>query len=206
MIISKLHMIPIKANNHMKILLLLFLLFTVLISEAQQKEQFLIEGQLVGQDGLPVEDAYIFNFRETDKYVSRANGVFKIWVQASDSLAISHISYLRKVVSVFDIMMSPIVTLVKDSIYLKDINVSPSQRTEREIAMRNIKSIDFDFRTNPNDLYTDDGEQMQEMLKTHNRVERSAASSVSIVRFSPSEIFGNIRKKRQQKKEAKKVQ
>ena len=161
---------------------------------------------MADQDGFAVEDAYISNFNGTDKYVSRANGVFKIWVQASDSLAISHISYLRKVVSVFDIMMSPIVTLVKDSIYLKDINVSPEQRTDRELAMTNIKSIDFDFRTNPNDLYTDDGERIQELLQTHNRVERTAASSVSLVRFSPSDIFGNIKKKRQQKKEARKVQ
>jgi hypothetical protein len=186
--------------------ILLILLLASCFTSAQQIETFQIEGKVVDEGGLPVEDAYIFNFRETDKYVSRANGIFKIWVQASDSLAISHISYLRKVVSVFDIMMSPIVTLVKDSIYLKDINVSPEQRTERQIAMTNIKSIDFDFRTNPNDLYTDDGEQMQQLLKTHNRVERTAASSVSIVRFSPSEIFGNIRKKRQQKKEARKVQ
>ena len=190
----------------MKILLLLFLLLTVLISEAQQNEQFLIEGRVVDQDGFAVEDAYISNFNGTDKYVSRANGVFKISVQASDSLAISHISYLRKVVSVFDIMMSPIVTLVKDSIYLKDINVSPEQRTDRELAMRNIKSIDFDFRTNPNDLYTDDGERMQDLLKTENRVERSAASSVSLVSFSPSEIIGNIRNKRQKRKEARKEQ
>lgn len=187
----------------MKTLLLLFLLFTFLISEAQQKEQFLIEGQLVGQDGLPVEDAYIFNFRGTDKYVSRANGVFKIWVQASDSLAISHISYLRKVISVFDIMMSPIITLVKDSIYLQDINVFPTQKTDREKAMKNIEYIKLDPRPMPNDLYTE-GERMQELLRTENRVERSAASSLSFVKFSPSKIIGKIRKKRQKRKEVRK--
>jgi hypothetical protein len=189
----------------MRITLLLILLLATCFTSAQQIETFQIEGKVVDEGGLPVEDAYIFNFRKTDKYVSRANGVFKIWVQASDSLAISHISYLRKVVSVFNIMMSPIVTLVKDSIYLKDINVSPSQRTDREIAMKNIKSIDFDFRTNPSDPYTE-GERMQEMLQTHNRVERSAASSVSLVKLSPSEIIGKMSKKRQKRKEARKAQ
>ncbi len=181
------------------------IVFIVLLAgyfvHAQEKKTFQIEGQLVDKNGIAIADAYLINYRTMDKYTSQLNGVFNLWVQSTDSLAITHISYHEKTITVYELLVNPIVTLELDSIAIKEINISPNQLTDREKAMKNIKSIEFDFRAQPGDLYTEE-ERMNELVKTENRVERSAASSLSLIRFSPSELIGNLKKKRKQRKKS----
>jgi hypothetical protein len=68
--------------------------------------------------------------------------------------------------------------------------------------MKNMESIEFDFRPQPDDNYTE-AEKMQVLMMTEDQVQRVAASSVSLVRFSPSEEIGKMFAKRKKKKDAK---
>ena len=184
----------------MKPLLLVIFVLTVLFSAAQEKE-FNIQGQVVDSKQNPVADAYIFNIRNSVKDVSKSNGVFSVWVLPGDSIIISHISYLRKVVTTYQLLINPIVVLETDTVNIKPVNVSASQRTDYEKAMKNIQSMGFDFRPQPNDSYTE-SERMKDLLNTENRVQKSAASALTY-QISPSEIFGKLAEKRKKKKEAK---
>lgn len=184
----------------MKPLLLVFFILAVLISTAQEKE-FNIQGQVVDSKQNPVADAYIFNIRNSVKDVSKSNGVFSVWVLPGDSIIISHISYLRKVVTTYRLLTNPVIVLDPDTVNIKPVNVSASQRTDYEKAMKNIQSMGLDFRPLPDDAYTE-SERMKDLLNTENRVQKSAASALTY-QISPSEIFGKLAEKRKKKKEAK---
>jgi hypothetical protein len=185
----------------MKHILFLILVFAFTVSLAQQ-EEFHLQGQVVDANKNPVGDALIFNERSTRRYVSGNNGIFDVLVLPGDSIIITHISFIRKVVTVHQLMVNPIVQLEIDTINIRSINVSASQRTDYEKALKNMESIEFDFRPQPGDNYTE-AEKMQVLMNTEDRVQRVTASSVSLVRFSPSEEIGKIFAKRKKKKEAK---
>jgi len=185
----------------MKQLLLFICVFAFLISAGQDKE-FYLQGQVVDAKQTPVADAYIFNVRSSVKNVSRNNGIFDVWVLPGDSIIISHISFLRKVVTVHQLMINPVITLELDTINIRPVNVSASQRTDYEKAMENIERIEFDFRPNSDDISTE-SERMQSLMQKEDQVQRVAASSVRLVGFSPSEEINKILAKHRKKKEAK---
>ena len=185
----------------MKLIPFILLLFTFYSSFSQQ-DLFHIEGRILGVQMKPVADAYIFNLRNLDKNVTNTNGVFSIWVKPGDSLTISHVSYFRKTVTVHSLLVNPIVMLEIDTIAIKGVNVSPNQKTDTEKAMENIESIKFDFRPQPFDGYTE-SERMSELLSTENSVERAYSSSISLLRFSPSEKISNYFEKRKKRRKAR---
>jgi len=180
-------------------LLFLILIFSYLSSA--QDERFQIQGRITNKMGNPVEDAYVINFRTLDKYVSRENGVFNIWVLPSDSLVISHISYHRKVVRVFDLLINPYIQLKLDSVQIEDVNISPNQKTENQIAQENVA----DIKAQNFPVYTkidDEPDPVSEMATEHNKVLRSEASSISIIRFSPTDIIGKLIEKSKKRKKS----
>jgi len=185
----------------MKPLLLFICVFVVLISTAQDKE-FKLQGQVVDSKLNPVSDAYIFNLRNSVKDVSRSNGVFEVGVLPGDSIVISHISFLRKVVTVHQLMINPIIQLDLDTINIRPVNVSASQRSDYEKALKNMESIEFDFRPQPDDAFTET-ERMKTLINTENQVERAYSNSLNFLQFSPSEQIGKLVEKRKKKKEAK---
>ena len=185
----------------MKPLLLFICVFVVLITTAQDKE-FKLQGQVVDSKLNPVSDAYIFNLRNSVKDVSRSNGVFEVGVLPGDSIVISHISFLRKVVTVHQLMINPIIQLDLDTINIRPVNVSASQRSDYEKALKNMESIEFDFRPQPDDAFTET-ERMKTLINTENQVERAYSNSLNFLQFSPSEQIGKLVEKRKKKKEAK---
>lgn len=184
----------------MKHLLLFIYVFMVLISAAQEKE-FNIQGQVIDSKQNPVTDAYIFNLRNSVKDVSKSNGVFNVRALPGDSIIISHISFLRKVVTIHQLLINPVIILDPDTVNIRPVNVSASEKSDYEKAMKNIQRIELDFRPQPDDLYTE-SERMEDLLNTENRVQKTAASALTY-QISPSEIIGKIVEKRKKKKEAK---
>ncbi len=185
----------------MKQFLLLIFVFAANQTFSQEKE-FFLQGQVVDRNNNPISDSYIFNERNSVKSVSKANGVFDVKVLPGDSIIISHISFMRKVVTVHQLMVKPVVQLELDTINIKPVNISASEKTEYEKAMKNIESIKFDFRPQPDDEYTE-SERMKNLLNTENQVERAYSNSLNFMQFSPSEEIGKLISKRKKKKAAK---
>ena len=185
----------------MKQFFTLIFLLSILYSHAQVKEIH-IQGQVVDLHNNPVSDTYIFNERNSVKSVSTQSGIFDVFVLPGDSIIISHISFLRKVVTVHQLLVDPVVRLELDTINIKPVNISVRNRSDYEKAMKNMERIEFDFRPQPGDAYTET-ERMKNLLKTENEVERAASYSLNFLTFSPSEEIGKLINKRKKRKEAK---
>src|SRR5690606_33565907 len=150
----------------------------------------------------PISDSYIFNERNSIKSVSKSNGVFDVLVLPGDSIIISHISFIRKVVTVHQLLVNPVVQLELDTINIKPVNISASEKSDYQNAMKNIESIKFDFRPQPDDNYTE-RERMKTLFNTENQVERAHSNSLNLMQFSPSKEIGKLISKRQKRKAAK---
>lgn len=185
----------------MKQLLTISLLLSTLVLFAQV-DDFHLQGQIVDKNGNPVSDAYIINPRNMVKSVSKSTGIFDVFISPGDSMIITHISFIRKVVTAHRLMVDPVVQLEPDTISIRQVNIGASKRSDYEKAMENIKSIEFDFRPQPDDLFTEN-ERMKNLLNTENRVESAASHSVNILRFSPSEEISKRIEKRKKRREAK---
>lgn len=175
--------------------------FAVQISNAQEKE-FYLQGQVVDQNNRPIADANIFNERSRIRNSSTRNGIFDVLVLPGDSIIITHISYIRKVVTVHQLMINPVVPLEMDTVNIRAVNVSGSEKTDYDKALQNMERIEWDFRPQPDDAYTET-ERMKSLLNTENQVERAYSNSLNFIQFSPSEQIGKLISKRKKKREAK---
>lgn len=180
-----------KKNRILSIFFLFMFLFSGLVSQAQH-EAFLIEGRIVDQNGIAIPDVYVVNLRNHDRDISRDNGVFTIWVNPSDSLILSHISYVRKVVRVQTILINPMIEMYSEHINVPEIRVSPEQISDLDRANKNMEFINQYKVPAFTKISTDQQDPVTAIMTEYNREMRVEASSISIVRFSPSDVLGKV--------------
>lgn len=177
------------------------LLFLIVMFATAQQTEFVLQGKITDNEQNPVADAYIVNFRNSSKFVSMSNGIFELKVLPADTLIISHISFLRKVVTVYELLVNPVITLETDTINIQPINVTGDKLTDYEKAMKNINYLQYDSKPRVTDDFSQTDRTMQ-LMKTENRVMRTEASSVRIASFSPSAVIDKISEIRKKRKEA----
>jgi len=180
-----------KEKRILRILFLFMFLFSGLISQAQH-EAFLVEGRIVDQNGMAIPDVYVVNLRNHDKDISRDNGVFTIWVNPSDSLVLSHISYIRKVVRVQTILINPMIEMYSELINVPEIRVSPQQISDLDRAGYNMRFMDDYKVAEYTKIKAEQQDPIISIATANNNLMRVEAASVSIVRFSPSDALGKI--------------
>ncbi len=178
----------------MKYLAAVILLLSFVPCFSQQQEEFLLEGQVTDSTKTPLADAYIINTRTQQMAVSKSNGIFAIRVLPADSLVLIHLAYIRKTVKVFALLKNPVVELTSDNINIAQVDVSPGAQSDYERARRNvaglaeIKPVSYS-KIDPNP------QPVMQMMTENNRIMKTQASSVSVLRFSPSEQIGKLLKK-----------
>ncbi len=177
---------------------LLFLLITLTIAA----QEFTLQGKITDSAQNLVSDAYVFNIHNSARCFSTGNGLFELRVQPSDTLIISHISFLRKMVTVYELLKNPVVMLETDTLNIKPVKVTGNLQTAREQAMKNINYQTFDALPRIGDNFSET-ERTAQLMKTENRVLRTEASSVRIASFSPSAVIGKFAEKRAKRKIAK---
>ncbi|WP_167615295.1 hypothetical protein [Maribellus sediminis] len=182
----------------MKHLLLATLLLSGLCSLAQEK-RMTIQGKIVDARGNPVPDVYIINLVSNEKDITLNNGVFTIKIFPTDSLILSHISYFRKVVTANALLLNPVVTLESESINVEEVTVSPEQKTDADNAFENIEQIDWDPRPKVGDGFSE-ADRVSQTMKENNRLLRTEAASVSLLKFSVGDMLAKWKKKRQRRK------
>jgi len=85
----------------MKILFILQLLFISCIVYAQQplkEKNILYQGYIFTDDSIPVEDAFIINYRTSKIITTDKSGYFKTLLHKGDSLMINHVSLAPKII------------------------------------------------------------------------------------------------------------
>lgn len=167
-----------------------------------QQEEFELEGRITDSTLIPVADAYIINMRTQEKSVSQKNGVFNVKVLPTDSIAILHVSFNRKFVRVFDLMKNPVIQLETDNRNIGQVDVSANQKSDYQKVNENISSItETKFYEAPK--IEPEPEPAMQLMIEHNKVLRSEATSLRILRFSPSEKIGKLFQKLKKKKKRK---
>jgi len=175
----------------MKKLFTILLLFNCLALAAQQ-EKFLVQGKIVDENGESLPDVYIINLSTHDRDISRDNGFFALWVTPSDSLLFSHISFYRKILKVPSIMINPIVKMESEHIGMQEIVVSPNRKTDMDRAKDNLSFLKA-YEVPPfQKINPDNNSPVITIATENNRIMRVEASSVSIFRFSPSDVMGRL--------------
>jgi len=181
-------------------LLLTSILLLASVSLFAQLKPFLVEGQVIDQMTNPIPDVYVVNLNSHEKDISRQNGVFSIWVNPSDTLILSHISYFRKKISVHSLLVNPVVTMVAEDINIPEIQVSTNLITDNERAKQNLEFLDeYEVQNFSKIDVENEPDPVRDIMTENNDLMRSEASSISIVRFSPSEslsiLYSKFRKK-----------
>lgn len=168
---------------------ILFLL--VSLSSFGQLQKFLIEGQVTDVKGDPISDVYIVNLNSQEKDISMSNGVFSIWVTPVDSIVLSHISYFRKIVSIHKLLINPKIVLVSENVDIEEITVTPDQLSDEDRAQMNMSFMaDYNPPVRMR-ISAEESEPVSDIMVENNDQMRVEASSISLVRFSPSK---NIQK------------
>lgn len=183
--------------------LILFLLLLTSLCSVGQENRFTIQGRVVDIDGEPISDVYVVNLVTNEKDISQSNGVFTIYASASDSLILSHISYFRKVVTVYSILVNPIIELYSEHVDIPEVRVSPEQKSDVDRAYQNMQFLDEYKPEVKQRLAMEEPNPVSTIATQNNVLMRSEASSLSLVRFSPSESLGKLFTKLKKKDPAK---
>lgn len=80
------------------LLLLLFSHYINLFAQDTNKDVVPFQGYIFSEDSLPVENAYIINYRNLKINVTDGTGYFSTFLQSGDSLMINHLSLAPKIV------------------------------------------------------------------------------------------------------------
>ncbi|GET22202.1 hypothetical protein [Prolixibacter denitrificans] len=96
----------------MRVLLLvaiLLILNTGLFAQNRPDSTFKFSGFIFDKDSIPVEGAYVINYRTMLGMVTNKDGHFSVTCEPGDSLMVSHISYERKIIKIkkYDLIASP---------------------------------------------------------------------------------------------------
>ncbi|MDX1285666.1 MAG: hypothetical protein R3182_11665, partial [Draconibacterium sp.] len=167
-----------------------------------QQEKFQLQAKVVDKNGQPISDVYIVNLVSREKDISRPNGIIDIRVSSSDSIVLSHISYFRKVVKVHTLLINPVVVLESENVNIGEVTVSPEQKSQLMQAQENLKDIkEFDFPLRPK--IDEESNPVNELMTEHNRVLRTEASSITMIRFTPGDVLNKWKKKREKKKKSR---
>lgn len=172
--------------------LLILTLLILSFSSFGQIQRFTIQAKIIDQKGEPVSDVYIVNLVSKDKDISLSDGVFTIQVLPSDSIILSHISYFRKIVRIHDILLNPIITIYSENVDIPEVRVTPDQETELDHANANMQFIqEYNPPVNMR-MSEEEADATKTIMTENNDLMRAEASSISLVRFSPSENIGKL--------------
>ncbi len=155
--------------------LLLFVYCLLTITGFSQEKEFMLKGRILACDSVPVENAYVINFRDYSAYLSRENGHFNIWVQPGDSLMVSHISFFRRVIHVDTVVKNPDIFIEFDTIMVKQVDIGKDLQKILEKNLTPVRNMHIVIykrmkpETNPVNM----------IVIENNRILRTEASSVS---------------------------
>jgi hypothetical protein len=175
----------------MKLFYLTFVFILISIASTAQLKKFLLQGQVIDQNNNPVSDVYIVNLNSQEKDISKNNGVFTLTVTPIDTLVLSHISYYRKQVTVHELLISPKVMLLSENVDIQEVVVGSERITDMDRAQQNMEFLN-EYQVPPFTKISEETNPVQNIATENNELMRSEAASVSLFRFSPSELVNEI--------------
>jgi hypothetical protein len=181
----------------MKIISTLFFLCCCIALFAQE-DKLRIQGKVVNKNGDPVTDVYIINANSHEKDITQADGIFTIRVTPNDSIILSHISYYRKSVKVYTLLLNPVVVLESDNIKIPEITVTPENQNDYERAKNNLMFLK-DYKVQSYTKIKPENDPVQTIMTEHNRMMRTEAGMLNLGGI-PLQALTNVGKKKKTKR------
>lgn len=185
----------------MKQLITIIFIALCLTSFGQQK-RFTIQAKVVDEKGVAISDVYIVNLVSNEKDISKNNGIFTIQVLPTDSIVLSHISYFRKIVSVYSLLLHPTVQLYSENVNIPEVKITPDKQSDYDRAMANLEFLNV-FKVPEYTKIKEENEPVTTIMTEHNDLMRSEASSISLIRISPTATIGRMIDKLKKKENSK---
>jgi hypothetical protein len=133
----------------MRVIAISCLMALALFVKAQLPDSLILfSGYVLDKDSVPIENAYLVNFRTIRYYPTNKNGFFKIWVLKGDSFMINHISFERRIIKANNNPSHQNCYLLKFEPY--EIQVADIRYREIEIEnfKKNMESMTFEMKIN----------------------------------------------------------
>lgn len=171
------------------------------INGITQENSFIIQGNIMDENGNPISDVYVINPRTFEKEITRQNGIFSITVFPRDSLVFSHISYLRKFIRVSNLQQNSTVVLETENVQIPQINISPKQLSDMERAQKNLTFLN-NYKPLKYNKMKPEVDPLETSMTEHNRLMRSEAGSISflpLLGFAFKQVDKAVQKRRRRK-------
>jgi hypothetical protein len=170
----------------MKYIGLLFLVIFIASTGYSQNKVFQMTGKVLGLDSKPVADANIINYKNTTSAVSISTGDFNMWVEHGDSLVVTHLAFNNKVIHADSLLTDPIVYLSPLTRNILEVDVSPSYKTDYELARENLNSMS-ELRSIRVYKIIPEPNPVMQMAIENSRVMRTNASKINLINVTPQE-------------------
>jgi hypothetical protein len=129
-----------------------FIVFFVFGSKciAQSNDStFIFSGYVLDTDSLPVENAYLINYRTVRGFATNKNGRFTVRAQMGDSIKINHLSYTQQVIHANQLPDSCNVFILIFRPYTIEPVAIKYRNIEMENFQRNMNLIYVQMRLSP---------------------------------------------------------
>lgn len=128
--------------------LILFLLVSSLCVNAQSdnSKSFIFDGYVITHDSLPVEGAFLINYRNSKIIATDHAGYFKTTVEKGDSLMVNHVSMAPKVVKVEPTYIHKAYIMVDYRTYMINPITSYDEEKQRSNLEQSMDQLNEDIK------------------------------------------------------------
>ncbi|WP_163707449.1 hypothetical protein [Mangrovibacterium lignilyticum] len=128
------------------VILFCFSAFHVFAQEENIPKTVVFDGYLLLEDSIPIEGAYLINYRDMKIVATNSNGYFKMNAQPGDSLMINHLTLSPQVVHVPDFPIKNQKIRVEYRTYMIKPVVSNSYQYQMKNFEKNMQKMYAELR------------------------------------------------------------
>jgi len=127
------------------ILVLLFL-SAASFGQISSEKTFVFDGYVMTPDSMPLDGAYIINYRNSKIVATDHSGYFKMVVEKGDSVMINHLSMAPKVVKVRQTYIDKVRIIVDFRTYMVNPITTYDEEKKRSNLEKNMQQLNQDMK------------------------------------------------------------
>ena len=137
-------------STEMKSLLYLILFLCVPVfygySQANAPKAFVFDGYVLSQDSLPLEGAFLINYRNSKIVATDHSGYFKMLVEEGDSVMVNHVSMAPKVINTYPTYLNKAHIIISYRTYMINPISSYDEKKERSNLEESMEQLNKDIK------------------------------------------------------------
>jgi len=132
-----------------RLFLAILMLFTVnefCSGQTPQGKSFIFDGYVMTPDSMPVEGAFLINYRNSKIVATDHSGYFKMMVEANDSVMVNHVSMSPKVVDVHPTYIDKAKIIVEYRTYMVNPITTYDEEKQRSNLEQSMDQLNQDIQ------------------------------------------------------------